>query len=146
MIATSGAANGDRQLVAVKPGAAAADVTEAFRATRGAPHVPTPLAYKDWLFMWSDQGIATCLDKATGKVVWQKRVGGNYFSSPICVDGKLYCVDLDGKVAVIAASDKYELLAKNDFGDPSKATPAVSGGKMYIRTESKLFSIGGVAQ
>ena len=143
VIATSGAANGDRQLVAVRPGTAAADITEAYRATRGTPHVPTPLVYKDWLFLWSDQGIATCLDKGTGKVLWQKRVGGNYFSSPICIDGKIYCVDRDGKVVVIAASNRYELVAKNDLLDPSKATPAVSDGRMYIRTEAKLFSIGG---
>jgi outer membrane protein assembly factor BamB len=145
VIATSGAAGGERQLVAVRPAGVASEQTtaEAFRATRGAPHVPTPLVYKDWLFMWSDQGIASCLDKVSGKVIWQKRVGGNYFSSPVCIDGRLYCVDLDGDVVVIAASDKYELLAKNCLGEPTKATPAVSGGTLFIRTESHLFSIGG---
>ena len=79
----------------------------------------------------------------TGKSIWQKRVGGNYVSSPICIDGKLYGVDLDGNVAVVAASDKYELLARNSLGQPTKATPAVSGGTLYIRTESQVYSIGG---
>ena len=145
VIASSGGVGGEKQLVAVKPVGATPDVevSEAYRTTRQAPHVPTPLVYNDWLFLWSDQGIVSCLDKSTGKVIWQKRVGGNYFSSPICVDGKLYCVDLDGNVVVIAASDTYELLARNSLGEPCKATPAVSGGKLYLRTESKLFSLGG---
>ena len=145
VIATSGGVGGERQLVAVKPAGSGtnAEAGEAYRTNRQAPHVPTPLVYGDWLFMWSDQGIASCLDKSTGKVIWQKRVGGNYFSSPICIDGKLYCIDLDGNVVVIAASDQYKLLAKNSLGEPSKATPAVSGGRLYLRTESRLHSIGG---
>ncbi|MDG2129125.1 MAG: PQQ-binding-like beta-propeller repeat protein [Fuerstiella sp.] len=148
VIATSGGIGGDRQLVAVRPSGSGVSVetTEAYRTKRQTPHVPTPIVYKDWLFMWSDQGIASCLDKSTGEVIWQERVGGNYFSSPICIDGKLYCADLDGKVVVIAAADKYTLLARNDLGEPTKATPAVSSGTLFLRTESQLYSLGGRRQ
>ena len=93
--------------------------------------------------MWSDQGIVSCLDKASGKSIWQKRVGGAYFGSPVCIDGKLYCADRDGNVVVLAASDKFEELARNELGHPTKATPAVSGGTLFLRTESQLISIGG---
>lgn len=145
VIATSGGIGGDRQLVAVRPTGAGTSIetTEVYRTKRQTPHVPTPIVYKDWLFMWSDQGIASCLNKSTGEVIWQQRIGGNYFSSPICIDGKLYCVDLDGKVVVIAASDEYAVLARNDLGQPTKATPAVSNGTLYLRTESRLYSLGG---
>jgi outer membrane protein assembly factor BamB len=144
-MATSGGVGGETQLVAVKPGDAThgSEATEAWRTNKQTPHVPTPLIYKDWLFLWSDQGIASCLDKVTGDVIWKQRVGGNYFGSPVCVDGKMYCIDLDGNVVVIAASDKYELLGKVSLGQGSKATPAVSKGVMYLRTESKLSSLGG---
>ena len=145
VIATSGGVGGDRQLVAVRPSGPGTSVeaTEAYRTKRQTPHVPTPIIYKDWLFMWSDQGIASCLNKSTGDVIWQKRIGGNYFSSPVCIDGNLYCTDLDGKVVVIAASDEYVLIARNDLGEATKATPAVSDGYLYLRTETQLHSLGG---
>lgn len=145
VIATSGGVGGERQLVAVKPGDASANIEaiEAWRTNKQTPHVPSPVVYKDWLFLWSDQGIASCLDKVTGKSIWKERIGGNYFGSPVCVDGKLYCIDLDGNVVIIAAADKFKLLGKASLGQGSKATPAVSGGVLYLRTESKLFSLGG---
>lgn len=148
VIANSGALVSDKNLVAVRPQAddGGARVEEVYRLTRGAPHVPSAIAYKGLLFAWNDQGIVTCLDVHDGRKVWQKRVGGNYFSSPVCVDGKLYCVDVDGVVVVIRAADEYELLARNPLGEPSMATPAVSGGRMFVRTESQLFSIGGPPQ
>jgi outer membrane protein assembly factor BamB len=145
VVASSGGVGGERQVVAVKPQRSGEKVLveEAYRVVRQAPHVPTPLVYRDWMFLWSDAGIATCIDHKTGKVIWRKRIGGNFYSSPICIDGKIYCVDLDGEVIVIAASDKYELLARNSLGAPSRSTPAVSNGALIIRAESQLISIGG---
>ena len=145
VFATSGAAGGERQLVAIRPNRREDEVSidEIYRSNRQVPHVPTPLIYEDWLFLWNDNGIVSCLDSKTGKPIWTKRVGGNFFGSPICIDGKLYCVDRDGNVIVLAASDQYQLIARNSLGYPSKATPAVSDGTLFIRTESHLFSIGG---
>lgn len=147
VVASSGGVNGDRQVVVVNPHQSGNEVTveEVYRLLRQTPHVPTPLVYRDWMFLWSDTGIATCVERDSGEIVWQKRIGGNFFSSPICVNGKLYCVDLKGEVVVIAASDEYELLSRNPLGYPTRATPAVSSGTLLVRTESKLFSIGGPA-
>lgn len=141
--ATSGGVGGETQLVAVKPGHEETPATEAWRTNKQTPHVPTPIVRGDWLFMWSDKGIASCLNAASGEVIWKERVGGNYFGSPVCVGDHLYCVDLDGTVVVLDASDKYRLVSKIPLGQGSKATPAVSDGVMYLRTESKLFSLGG---
>jgi outer membrane protein assembly factor BamB len=145
VVASSGGVGGERQVVVVEPQLSDKTVVveEAYRIIRQAPHVPTPLVYKEWMFLWSDAGIATCVERNSGKVVWQKRVGGNFYSSPICVGGKIYCLDLDGEVVVLAASDKYELLARNALSSPSRATPAVSNGALIIRTESQVISIGG---
>ena len=145
VVASSGGVGGDRQVVVVNPQLAGdtVKVEEAYRVLRQAPHIPTPLAYQNWVFLWSDAGIVTCVELESGNVVWQKRIGGNFYSSPICIDGKIYCVDLDGEVVVIAASAEYELLARNSLGYPSSATPAVSNGTLLIRTESHLISIGG---
>jgi outer membrane protein assembly factor BamB len=145
VIASSGGVGGGKQVVAVSPTKDdnKVAVAEAFRVTRQAPHVPTPLIYKDWIFLWADDGIVSCLNKDTGKVVWKERIGGNFFGSPICVDGKLCCISLDGEFVVVKASDEFELLARIDAGNPSKSTPAVSGGVLYVRTESTVISIGG---
>jgi len=142
IIGTSGARGGERNVVAVRPGTSNDSTSEAFRVTKSAPHVPTPLAYEKWLFLWSDSGIVSCVELASNKVVWQKRVGGNYFSSPICIDGKLYNVDLEGKVIVVNASDKFELLGSSELEEPSRSTPAVSNGMLFVRTYSSVFAIG----
>lgn len=143
VIAGSGFTTAQRNVVAVRPQASSSTAEEVYRVTRYAPHIPTPLAFDRWLFLWDDRGIVACVELTTGESVWVKRVGGSYFGSPVCVDGRLYCADRDGNVVVLAASDKYELLARNALGEPTCATPAVAGGVMYIRTDSQLFSLGG---
>lgn len=145
VVASSGGVNGDRQVVAVNPRGSddGVEVDEVYRVIRQAPHVPTPLVYGDWMFLWSDAGIVSCVARDSGKVVWQKRVGGNFVGSPICINGRLYGVDLEGEVVVVAASDEYEELARNPLGHPTRATPAVCNGALIVRTESHVYSIGG---
>jgi hypothetical protein len=76
-------------------------------------------------------------------VKWQERAGGNFYGSPVCVDGRLFCVSTTGEVVVVAVSEKFEVLARNQLGELTHSTPAVAGGRMYIHTGSRLISIGG---
>lgn len=138
-----GSGAGGNYVVAIKPGAAGVAPEVAYKVTKSAPYVPTPVATEDFIFLWSDQGVVTCCDIATGKPIWQERVGGKYFGSPVCAGGRLYCMSADGEVAVVAASPVYEFFGKQPLGDPSHSTPAVSGGVMYLRTFTKLFALGG---
>lgn len=144
VIGTSGFTTAQKNVVAVLPDEKLdAKVGEVYRLSKSVPHIPTPLVYKDWLFLWTDTGIVSCADHQTGKQLWQKRVGGNYSGSPICAGGRLYCMEDSGRVVVLAAGDEYELLAENELGQPTRSTPAVSGGVLYLRTESHLISLGG---
>ncbi len=145
VIGSSGFTTAEKNVVAVRPvvSASGVDAQEVYRVTKTAPHVPTPLVYDRWMFLWTDRGIVSCVDHQTGKLVWQKRVGGNYFSSPICVDGKLYNVDRDGEVVVVTASDEYQLLGRNQLGETILSTMAVGNGMLFVRTESHLISLGG---
>ena len=144
VIGSSGFTTGKKNIVAVRPGADGAKATEVYRVSKAVPHIPTPLVYKDWMFMWTDRGgIVTCVESQTGKKVWQKRIGGNFWGSPVCVDGKIYCANDGGTVYVIRAAGEFELLAKNELGHPTHSTPAVSGGVMYFRTHSHVISLGG---
>ena len=70
-------------------------------------------------------------------------MGGNYFASPVCVDGKLYCISTAGEVVVLEASEQFRVLARNDLGELSRSTPAVANGRIYVRTASRLYSVGG---
>jgi len=95
------------------------------------------------LFTYQDQGDVSCLRANTGEVIWRQKPGGKFYGSPVCVNGLLYCINRAGDVSVIRAAQEYELLAVNLLGEKSQATPAISGGRMYLRTYSHLISIGG---
>lgn len=145
IFATAGNGAGDRQALAIRPGSRQpkAEPKVEYQVTRGVPYVPTPVVLGDRMFLWGDGGIVTCVRAATGEPVWMERVGGNFYGSPICVNGKLYAINTQGHLVVIEAADQFKLLAKIELGEPSHATPAVSGGVLYLRTEGHLISVGG---
>ena len=70
------------------------------------------------------------------------RTGGGFSGSPVRVRDKLYCIDEEGEVIVLAASREFKVLARNPLGERSRSTPAVSGGRMFLRTQSQLFCVG----
>ena len=117
----------------------------AYEVRRSAPYVPTPLALGPLVFLWSDAGVVTCVRAETGEAVWQERVGGNFFSSPVCADGKLINVSTSGEVVVLAAGDKYELLGRTPLGEMSHATPAIALGRLFIRTLQHVVCVKGGA-
>lgn len=106
------------------------------------PYVPTAVAGDGLVFLFGDQGIVKCIGTADGTDRWEERVGGNYFGSPIRVDDRLYCISREGELVVLAAADKYQLLARIDLEEPSSSTPAVSNGVMYLRTLSHVMAVG----
>ena len=116
--------------------------TIAYEVKKAVPLVPTPVVVGEFAFLWADTGVVTCLRAATSEVVWRKRVEGEFYGSPVCVAGRLYCIARNGDVVVIAAAPQYELLARVPLGEDSHATPAVADGTMYLRTHSRLFSLG----
>jgi outer membrane protein assembly factor BamB len=93
--------------------------------------------------LWGDNGVVSCVDAATGKSHWRQRVGGNFSGSPIAIEDRLYCIAEDGTVVVLAAGPEYRLIARNALGENSNSTPAVAGGRLYLRTVSHLISLGG---
>ncbi|MCP4189373.1 MAG: PQQ-binding-like beta-propeller repeat protein [Planctomycetaceae bacterium] len=137
---TTGSGGGGNYVVAIHPGREAA---LAYEIKKQAPYVPCPVAKDGLLFLWSDKGVVTCVRTATGKKIWQQRVGGNYSGSPVIVDDRLYCIDEDGVVVVLDASDEFSVLGRNPLGESSRSTPAVADHRMYLRTNSHLVCIGG---
>ena len=142
VIASCGEGPGGHWITAVKPGSGGAKPDVVYKISKMSPYVPTPIVKGNLLFFWADGGTVTCARADSGAMVWQERVGGSYFGSPVCAGDKLYCVSKRGEVVVIAAAEKFELLARNELGEKSHATPAVANGRMYVRTYGKLFCIG----
>ena len=97
--------------------------------------------YKDLLVIWSDNGIATAADAGTGKVHWQKRIGGTFYSSPICIGDAIYNIDAEGNVTVLRAATEFEILGRCKLGDPCHSTPAVAHDRLYLRTFHRLSAL-----
>ncbi|VTS05559.1 outer membrane protein assembly factor BamB family protein [Tuwongella immobilis] len=131
------------QLLAVRPNGEG-DVTKSdivWKSPKGVPTRPSLLLDGAYLYMVSDNGIASCLDAKTGKQQWQERLGGAFCASPILANGNLYLCDEEGKIHVIAAKPEYESLAVNKLADGCMASPAVSGNALFIRTKTHLYRI-----
>jgi outer membrane protein assembly factor BamB len=147
-----GAGAGDNTVVAVRPGdkdGRKPEVAYQFkRRSSTLPYVPTMVAAGNLVFLWGDKGFVSCIDAPTGKFHYeQKRVSGaagsTYFSSPIRIGDRIFGISTVGEVVVLAAAPEFKVLARYDLGDATHATPAVAHGRMYVRTQTKLMSIGG---
>ncbi len=132
------------KLIAVDP-TGKGDVTEThikWTMTRGAPHTPSPLVVGDELYVVSDKGIATCLNAKTGEQIWQERLGGNYSSSPLFADGKIYLQSEEGESIIIKPGTTYSEIARNKLEPRTFASHAVVGSSLLVRTEKNLYRIG----
>ena len=96
----------------------------------------------DEIYFVSDKGVASCLDAHSGEVHWTKRLGGNFSASPIFAEGRIYFSSEEGKTYVLRQSTDYDLLATNDLGQRTFASPATDDGTLFIRSESHLWRIG----
>lgn len=131
------------QLAAVHPGVGSAPAEKAWITTSDTPYVPTMLIKNDLLFCWNDIGIITCRQPQTGKVIWQQRVPGTFFGSPVCAGNTIYAMSQKGEVVSIAAADKFQLLGRTPLGEKCNSTPAIADGKMFLRTYTHLYCVRG---
>src|SRR2546422_898397 len=145
---------GVQPIYAIKPGAKG-DITLkgeqtqsefiAWSTKRGGPYIPTPLIYRDQLYVCSNNGVLSAYGVRTGQRLYQERLGGtggSFSASPVAADGKIYLASEDGDVFVVKAGPTYELLATNSMGEALMATPAISEGLIIIRGLKDVFAIG----
>jgi outer membrane protein assembly factor BamB len=144
ILGTCGSGAGGSFVTAVNASTATAEHKPelSWQMKKSAPYVPTGIALGGLVWLWSDAGVVTCLDSSNGNIHYQERVGGNYFGSPVWIDGRLFCVSTDGEIVVLEASDQFKVLHKFPLKELCHSTPAVALGKMFIRTEKHLWSIG----
>jgi outer membrane protein assembly factor BamB len=132
-------------VLAIKPGGKG-DVTRThvlWAQKKLIPYVPSPLYYRGYLFMVKDGGHVNCLDTRTGTPTKEGRVFvDSYFSSPVAGDGKIYLVSKKGRLSVISAQPQWEVLHTARFDEEVMATPALAGGRLYLRTDKHLYCFG----
>jgi outer membrane protein assembly factor BamB len=144
ILGSCGSGGGGNFVTAIRAGDAksGAKPALAFQMKKSAPYVPTGIALDERVWLWSDAGILTCLRTPGGEIVYQERVGGNFFGSPVWVDGRLFAVSTSGEVVVVKAGDQFEVLSRYPLNDTCHTTPAISGGRMFVRTEKRLHCVG----
>jgi outer membrane protein assembly factor BamB len=114
----------------------------AWRHSQQMPTMPSPVVADGRIYAISDGGVASCLDAATGDVIWRERVPGQYSASALMGAGRVYFCSHEGRTTVIAASDAFEVLAQNQLNGKLMASPAVVDGDLILRTDSHLYRIG----
>ncbi len=107
------------------------------------PYVPTPIVVAGLMYVWSDHGAVTCVEPATGKIVYRQAVGGKFFSSPVCVGDHLYGISRKGEVVAVKAGREFEILGRSRLPEGTEATPAIANNAMYIRTFNQLMCLRG---
>jgi outer membrane protein assembly factor BamB len=120
------------------------DVTRshvAWTLKRGVSLTPSPLLVGDELYLVSDNGIASCVDAKTGQPYWQVRLGGNHSASPVYADGRIYFLSEEGESVVIAPGKQFKALAKNQLDGQTLASMAVSGGSIFVRSQTHLYRL-----
>ena len=133
--------NGMGKMVAVNP-SGQGDITDThivWMLAKGVTRKPSQLIVGDRLFMFSDKGIASAIDVATGEIVWQERVGGAFSSSPIYDGEKIFAFSESGDIHVIKPGDTFQPLTKIKMEDGFKASPAVVNGQLILRSFSHIY-------
>jgi outer membrane protein assembly factor BamB len=131
------------ELWAVRPGGNGERDEDAimWSLRKGAPSTPSFLLVGGTVLFVNDDGIAMCLGAKSGEVVWRERLAGNFSASPICADGRVYFFNHDAVATVIEASSHYTELARNRLDGEMRASPAVSGRALFLRTRTHLYRI-----
>lgn len=139
---------GEYGAIAVRPGDARGKLDAKavlWRFKKNLPYIPAPLVYMDVVYLLKTGGIITSLDAATGRPLKEGRSPdalGEYYASPVAADNKVFLVSVDGRITVLKAGGKWEVLGVNEIGEPIHATPALSGGRIYVRTHGAVYCFG----
>ena len=113
----------------------------AWRFKKQAPNMPSPLLVGDELLVIADKGVATLLDAKSGETLWTERLGGNFCSSPLIADGRIYVGNREGQTFVLAPGKEFKLLATNTLDGQIMATPAAVDGALFVRTDKALYRL-----
>jgi outer membrane protein assembly factor BamB len=128
----------------------AADATSsehiAWSVPKGGGYMCTPLVYRGHTYIVTYNGVLSAYDAVTGERKYQQRLLENtssaFTSSPVANDGRVYIASEDGQMIVLKAGPTFERVASNDMGASILATPAISEGRLIVRTQGEIMAVG----
>jgi len=143
-LATMSFRRGKPMLMAIRPGGKG-DVTEThvtWQLRRSIPEIPSPVFYKDRLYLVRNGGGLAAVDATNGEILYRERLGGRgqYSASPVVANGHLYLASNRGLVSVVKAGDAFQVVHQVDLGEAVFVTPALDASTIYIRTETNLLA------
>ncbi len=129
------------ELLAVKlpSGDALPEIT--WRVKKSVPNIPSPILVGDEIVMVSDKGVATCLDADSGKVRFSERLGGNFCSSPLYADGRIWVGNREGQTFILTPGKEFHIEATNQLDGEIMATPIAVGPALFLRTDKAVYRI-----
>jgi outer membrane protein assembly factor BamB len=137
----------ERPIFAIRPGGRG-DITGskavAWSVMGRGPYMPTPLIYRGLLYILNNNGVFDAYNVKTGEEVYRRRlpyIGSGFSASPVAADGKIYIAAEDGEIIIVSAGPEFRHIATNSMHELIMATPALSDGVMYVRSQSNLFAI-----
>lgn len=134
----------DHHILAIRPDGAG-NVTQthiAWRTTRGAAYVPSPIIAGDYFLTITDAGVAHCFAAKTGDLLWTQRLGAQH-ASLVSAGGHVYFLNDKGVTTVVQPGPQFRRVAENSIGEKCFASPAISRRQLFLRGERRLFCIEG---
>lgn len=105
-------------------------------------YVPSPIVVGPSFLVVSDTGVATCFEAATGQVIWRERLGPHYSASLVTAGGLVYFLSDKGIMTIIRPGPQLDIVARNELREETYASPAISGGRIFLRGLNHLYCIG----
>jgi outer membrane protein assembly factor BamB len=134
-----------KKIIAIRPGDQHEDKRIAWEYAKGTGYVLSNILYQGYVYLSTDNGIVTCIEAETGKVVYE---GGrppkptNFLGSAVAYNGFIAMTSEDGDTFLIKAGPKHEIVRTNTVDEPVYASLALANGRIYIRGHKHLFAIG----
>ena len=113
----------------------------AWRVKKSVPNIPSPILVGDEIVMVSDKGVATCLDADSGDVRFSERLGGNFCSSPLYADGRIWVGNREGQTFILTPGKEFHVEATNQLDGEIMATPIAVGPALFLRTDKAVYRI-----
>jgi len=109
----------------------------------GGAYVPSPVLHKGHLYWVTDRGVVNCVNVKSGEEAGRARLGGQFYASIMLINDRLYAVSRFEGTHILEATPELNTVAQNKLRDESdfSASPAVSNGELFIRSDSSLYCI-----
>lgn len=133
----------EHHLLAIRPDGSGnvTDTHIVWRTNKGVAYVPSPVTVSDYLLIVSDSGIAHCFDAQSGEILWEERFREHH-ASLATAEGNVFFVNDNGLLRVIKPGPELNLLEESELGGTVFASPALSQGQIFVRTDSQLLCLG----